>query len=325
MLTFFTTGKPFLDHAGIIQRNALKSWTQVHADVEIILFGDEEGTAEVAEELGIRHEPYVLRSERGTKRLDYLFYRVGMIARHDVLCYINCDIVLLEDFCPALEKVRAAYAQFLMVGRRWDTEVTEAIDVSSAGWKQAIRQRALDADNRRPANWIDYFAFSRGLYAQLMPPFVIGRIYWDNWLVWRALDLDARVVDASDAVVAVHQNHDYGYHPQGKYGMWGDKESWRNFQLAGGHKHLRTIDSAQFRATPSGLTAKRWPWLSHQLHTGARLAWQLRRGTRAVWQDCLWHPLLDLTRPVRHRIGLNQRRVVPAFLRSRPRRYWLDE
>jgi hypothetical protein len=98
VLTFFTTAKPFVGHAEIIQRNALKSSTLVHPDAEVILFGDEGGAAEVARELGIRHEPHVERSEHGTKRLDYLFSTARAIARHDVLCYVNCDIVLMEDF-----------------------------------------------------------------------------------------------------------------------------------------------------------------------------------------------------------------------------------
>ena len=43
MLTFFTTGKPFRGHSGIIQRNALRSWLLLDPDVEVILFGDDEG------------------------------------------------------------------------------------------------------------------------------------------------------------------------------------------------------------------------------------------------------------------------------------------
>lgn len=86
MLTFFTTAKPFLGHADIMQRNALKSWTLVHPDAEVILFGDEHGAAEVARELRIRHERHIERSVLGTKRLDYLFSMARAIARHDVLC-----------------------------------------------------------------------------------------------------------------------------------------------------------------------------------------------------------------------------------------------
>jgi hypothetical protein len=65
MLTFFTTAKPFVGHSGIIQRNALRSWKLLDPDVEVILFGDEEGAAEVSGELGLRHETKVERDERG--------------------------------------------------------------------------------------------------------------------------------------------------------------------------------------------------------------------------------------------------------------------
>ena len=91
MLTLFTTAKAFTGHSEIIQRNALKSWTLLHPDVEIILFGDDAGAVEISRELGLRHEPHVERNEFGTKRIDYIFRRAQQLARHDVLCYSNCD------------------------------------------------------------------------------------------------------------------------------------------------------------------------------------------------------------------------------------------
>src|SRR5439155_17039784 len=51
MLTFFTTAKPFHGHDGIIQRNALRSWTLLHPEVEVNLFGSEEGAAQTAKQL----------------------------------------------------------------------------------------------------------------------------------------------------------------------------------------------------------------------------------------------------------------------------------
>ena len=49
MLTFFTTAKSFAGHINVIQRNAMKSWTLVHSDVEVILFGIDEGAAGCAQ------------------------------------------------------------------------------------------------------------------------------------------------------------------------------------------------------------------------------------------------------------------------------------
>src|SRR5215470_2619460 len=114
MLTFFTTAKPFNGHSGIIQRNALASGKRLNPNAEVILFGDEAGASEVSLELGLRHEPHVKRSQSGMKYLDYMFKRAQEIARHDVLSYVNCDILLMSDYAKALERVREKHRSFLM-------------------------------------------------------------------------------------------------------------------------------------------------------------------------------------------------------------------
>src|SRR3977135_969149 len=73
MITFFTTPKPFRGHIGVIQRNAIESWKRIHPSAEVILFGDEEGAAEAARDLRIRHIPSVKRNEHGTKYLSPIF------------------------------------------------------------------------------------------------------------------------------------------------------------------------------------------------------------------------------------------------------------
>jgi hypothetical protein len=286
MLTFFTTAKPFRGHNGVIQLNALRSWKLLHPDVEVILFGDEEGAAEVSVELGLRHEPHVERNEIGLKRIDYYFDRAQEIARHDVLCYVNCDIILMQDFCRAVERVRSLPSEFLMIGRRWDVEIRELVDFSKPNWRQEIRQRAITANQQRDERWIDYFAFSRGLYYKRVPAFVIGRIVWDNWLLWCAANLGATVVDASDAIQAVHQCHDYSYHPAGEEGVWTDEYAQRNLQLAGGWDHAWFIGYASWILCADGTLRHRrrlrYPnWLIYD-----------------VWLPS-WHFVLDITRPVR--------------------------
>ena len=243
MLTFFTTAKPFRGHNGIIQKNALKSWTLLRPDVEVILFGDEEGAAETARDLGLRHESQVERNEFGTKRLDFMFCRAQAITRHDLLCYINCDILLTQDFCAAVKRVREKHSQFRMVGRRREIEITLPLSLGNKDWESLLRRRVLRNGRQRGPEWIDYFVFSRGLYGQDMPSFVVGRVFWDNWLVWQALASNHPVIDASDAILAVHQNHDYGYHPQGKDGVFNGAEAERNCEAPGRWKYFRHLAS----------------------------------------------------------------------------------
>lgn len=305
MLTFFTTPKPFRGHLDVIQRNALRSWTLLHPDVEVILFGDDEGAAEAARDLGIRHEPQVRRNEHGTKYLTWIFDRAHDMARHHILCYANCDIILTADFHASVERVNAAHTKFLMAGRRWDTDITVPLDFAQPDWDARVRLQALEANRQRPPQWIDYFVFSRGLFHGNTPSFVIGRPGWDNWLLWHARASGAAVVDASELVVAVHQNHDYGYHPEGEKGVWEGEEAQQNYKLLGDGRHFATLENATYRLTPNGFTPNRRHWVIQ----GKR---QFRRTIRRAW-----FALLDWTRPLRHALGLRQRQPTDSLGRER--------
>jgi len=304
MLTFFTTAKPFEGQTAVSQRNALQSWKYLHPEIEIILFGDDAGSAGAAAELHLRFEPHVARNDSGTKRLDYLFDRAQEIARHEILCYVNCDIILTRDFVTAVANLRTLRERFLMVGRRWDVELHGPIDFVKPSWDADVRQLASATNNQRPAYWIDYFVFPRGLYLGQIPPFVIGRVFWDNWLVWRAPGLGAPVVDASAVVQAIHQNHDYGYHPKGKSGVWNDEQSQSNFLHSGGYAHLRAINSADFLLTPDGLKPNRFVRLAFPLSEARRRIVKAKDNLVAFSQSWIWHPILGLTRAMRRKLGL---------------------
>lgn len=307
MLTFFTTAKPFKGHTDIIQQNALKSWKLLHPEVEVIVFGDDEGSAAVCKELGLRHEPHVGRTAGGAIRLDNMFAKAQVLARHDVLCYVNCDIILLQDFLNALEPVRERWAQFLMIGRRWDTDIRESIDFRSPGWQDETRQKALSSGRRHDVLTIDYFAFRRGLYGPQTPPLAIGRFWWDHWLVRRALDLRVPVVDVSRGVVAIHQNHNFAHHPQGWKGLWDSEDARRNLELAGGPGRLATIEKATHRLTRKGRIVRR---LIRLRTYNRRMTVWLKTKRMLAYNIALpsWHFLLDVTRPVRSVLGLRSKR-----------------
>ena len=252
MLTFFTTAKPFVGQSAIIQRNALESWKRLHSDVEVILFGDEAGVAEVCEQLGLRHEPHVERHESGMKYLNHMFKKAQGIARHNYLCYSNCDIVLMDDFIEACRRAVEWRHTFLLTSQRWDTDVREPIKFDLSDWQEILKRHAKATGRLQTPHFIDYFVFANGLYDDV-PPLVVGRSYWDWWLVWKALDEGAPVVDCTPFVVAVHQNHGYDYHPQGKKGTNEDALARRNVELAACGRHLRMLEDSTHRIDVNGL------------------------------------------------------------------------
>jgi hypothetical protein len=305
VLTIFSTPKPFDDgHIGIIQRNALMSWKRLHPEVEVILFGDESGTAEVCKELGLRHEPDVERTGERTKLVRSIFEPAQRLARHEILCYSNCDIILGKDFAEAIRRVSNWTGRFLMVGRRWDSDIAASIDFSDPLWEEKIREYVLREGIQRLYYNIDYFAFSKGIYADI-PPLAIGRVWWDHWLIWKASEQKADVVDASDVVLAMHQNHDYSYHPQGVTGVWHGEGAQQNFKAAGGFRHLKTLEDATHRLTPQSIKPRRFYRLTPARRAVRRVVKIVRDATRVHFL----HPMYDATRSVRHALGLHARNL----------------
>jgi|SRR5882724_1474369 len=295
MLTLFSTPKPFQGHINVIQRNALRSWRQIHPEVEILLFGDDAGAAEVCAELGLRHVPFVRKNRYGTKYLASIYDQAQGLARHDLLCHVNCDILVLEDFPRAVERAARASEPFLLAGRRWDVDIREPLRFEHPGWQNEVRNLAIHTNRQRPSQWIDYFVFRRGLFYKQIPEFVIGRPGWDNWLLWFARNSGARLIDASAVVRAVHQNHDYGYHPEGEKGVWEGEEAQENYALLQGHRRYRTLDNATHLLKPDGMRRNHRDWYV-----------QAKRDAYDRLSPS-WFRLLDVTRPLRQRIGLRQK------------------
>lgn len=229
-LTLFALPKSFRGHIDVIQRNAIRSWIELRPQPEILLFGDDEGTAEIAQEFGLRHIPNIRRNEFGTPLVSDLFQQAQSAASHDTLCYVNSDIILLADFPQAVERVARFRDKFLMVGRRLDLDLAEPIPFDANGWEASLRSRALSQGTMNIARSIDYFVFPRSLYPPL-PAMAIGRFWWDNWLIWKAHALGAAVVDATAVVLAIHQNHDHSHYSGGREAMLEGEEASRNCRL----------------------------------------------------------------------------------------------
>jgi len=201
----------------------------------------------------------------------------------------------MQDFANAVARVAAEQKEFLMIGRRWDTEVADPIAFSETAWTERLREKARARAAQCSGDWIDYFAFRKGFFLGKLPELVIGRVFWDQWLVWKAQEAGAAVVDASDAVMAIHQNHDYGYHPAGKTGVWNDALSQRNYALAGGRWHLRTIDDATHVLGRDGLK----PHPDRRQRAAARIL--------KTAGDAAWITALDWTRPLRGALRLRKK------------------
>ena len=264
-LTVFSVPKPFVGHLGVIQMNALRSWTLLKPECQIIIFGDEPGIAEAAGEIGALHVAEVERNHLGTPRLDWVFDQAQKLAEHRLMCYLNSDIIARSD----LPRTAAAvgFPQFLMLGERTDLEVTEPLDFGT-GWQERLRRRVLAHGSPHGPTGMDYFVFPTGTVRD-MPGFVVGRAGWDNWMVYNARARRIPVIDATRAVGVVHQAHDYTHQHGPRKGTWLDAESVTNRRLVdGGFKTEFLLSDATWRITrPGAKPVRSWCHLRRARHT----------------------------------------------------------
>ncbi len=161
----------------------------------------------------------------------------------------------MDDFMQAIQRI--PFRRFMLTGQRWNLDLEESIAFDSE-WSTRLRDRVHTAGALEGPQAMDYFVFARNTY-QTVPEFAIGRTAWDNWLLYEAFHQSIPVIDATNAITIVHQNHDYSHHPQGTEGIWNGPESRKNLELLGGrHYAFFMLDLADRQMTPNGLNRPKW-------------------------------------------------------------------
>jgi hypothetical protein len=243
-LTIFTAPKPFTNpHIATIQRNALCSWKNLGPEVEVILVGEEAGLAEAAADLGLAHLPQVRRNAQGTPLVSSIFSLARSHSSTPVYAYVNADILLMPDFIQAARQVASQVERFLIVGQRWDLDVTRELDFSP-GWPERLAAEVQSRGRLHPPSGSDYFIFPQACFRDV-PAFAIGRAGWDNWMIYSARREGWPVIDATRAIQIVHQDHDYSHLP-GSQSHYRLPETAENVRLAGGRRTIFSLADADY-------------------------------------------------------------------------------
>lgn len=231
MLTIFSSPRPFTEKRyEKIQMNAIESWKRLRPRPEIILFGDERhesGIGKLIEAGGCIQRVDVRRNRWGTPLLGDLMLKAQSMAETDLVAWVNTDMILLKDFMEAIKRVERQLRQFLLIGAKWRL-YGEPPDIDfSDDWQRHVRKLCKRGGERQPRSGSNYQAFTNGLFRGHLydrlehrpekhidgdfpieyPPIAWGRIRMDTWLVWQCLRREIPVIDATDVILAVHQDH----------------------------------------------------------------------------------------------------------------------
>ncbi len=241
--------------------------------MDVILVGEEEGLAEAARDLGVKHIPQVTRNEQGTPLVSSIFAAARENSSSALLGYVNADIIFLPDLLSTTRQVAELAEKFILVGQRWDLDVLEVLDFSE-NWEASLHQEIHSQGKLHPPAGSDYFIFPRVCY-QDIPDFAIGRAGWDNWMIYQARKQGWLAVDATQVITIVHQQHHYTHLPFGKSHRR-VPETDENIRLAGGREITRfSLLDVDRRLVAGTLHGRKWgkATLRRAIETYPLLAW----------------------------------------------------
>jgi hypothetical protein len=228
-IAILTMPKSFKDsnEVAIRQQNAITSWLALRPQPSVFLCGNDI-SKEVQTKFGAGHICDIATNKHGSLLLDSLLTIAQEQTEHNLLIYINCDIILTSNFIGAIKACADHFDNFLMIGQRTDVNFPDKLDTTKPNWEKHLRElvSARNGKLHHPCG-CDYFVFTRKLYGDNLLPLAMARTTWDNYLIWLALQKNIPVVDATNVVLAIHQNH--ARSPRSKEG----EEAKANQKMAG--------------------------------------------------------------------------------------------
>ncbi|MCS7297171.1 MAG: hypothetical protein RMK19_06685 [Bacteroidia bacterium] len=293
MITLFACPRGFTDpETALAQVKAIQSWLLLQPRPQIILFGDEPGVREIAQQYALEHIPEVQLTAHGTPILSDIFRIARTQAKHKYLAYVNADICIGKRIYEAIKVAEKKWPHFLLVSSPHVVPY-EKLEIRAGFEEEALNQLV---SSPTPSG-ADLFIFSKLVYDKVyvsMPPFIVGRLFWDFWLMAEAVLRGIPCIDGSEYALTFHpldkrsthasKNVDafYAYKPHHK------EESAYNVSLFDvGHEISRT--ELSYYLTRDGRIAKR--------NAGGRWeAWVRQHMKRLLDQTASWRYSLGLYR-----------------------------
>ncbi|KAJ8321377.1 hypothetical protein KUTeg_001059 [Tegillarca granosa] len=195
LLTLFTTWNPTMQKP-IVYNNALRNWASLSPNIKTVVFSNNSDVSNIAKRYGWKVLPITKTACFGTPVLRTMFQETIKRERifNEGLVKTLTEITLNPEF---------ALGPILVVGKR--------VDVNISKLHEPVVNSTRDVDNLARSGKLswgfagDYY-FTNDLFPwEYVPDLVIGRPLVDNWLIWYARQIGAKVIDTSGTVLAVHQ------------------------------------------------------------------------------------------------------------------------
>lgn len=231
-IIFFSLPRKFEGIFDIIQTNAITSRTQFIPTKNIVLFGDDQWTKEICEDLWITHHIPLQYNFDKVPYFSYLLQEMCMLYPDKIICYINSDIIITSNFIEFIENTEIPFENFMISWHRRNIEVKEFIDFSKKS-RETVLHKKCETSGKKANTWDDFFIFPSFIFKDIPILPYIMRPFFDNFMIYICLRNKIPLIDATNSITTVHQKHDYNYYQEAQKSPLTRKESLYNLNLIG--------------------------------------------------------------------------------------------
>ena len=258
----YTMTRPFVGEFDTIQLNTFRAWQALGLDMAVFCERSYDALY-MRDTLGFDGITGVRTNSSAIPLVNAIIAlgeTLGLRNYHDTFVCANADNIFLPDFLTAIPIVAAKSTErrfngFCAVGRRTNLDVAHKLDFTAPAIFDELADAAKKAQSEghlASYHAVDWFAYlPAGLFGDV-PDFAIGRGQYDCWLLNRAVEAGALVVDVTDAVTVIHQNHSPATATSGR---WGEESAMSNRELAG--DAVMGINETPFVMTAEGEIVER--------------------------------------------------------------------
>lgn len=204
MITLYSWPKPMEGEFGQIQYNALMSWKEIKQAEVYLIDNETHDLEDIADNIGAVVID-IERNEFGTPVLSEVIN--DMYSRgNEYNMWVNTDIILPNFREVVLDVIDYELGEFMVVTTRWDVDMSIPYSYHE-NWVQYVYQRTLTSGQLHKPCGSDVFIWKGDWLKGVVPDFALARAAWDNWLMWKTLDLGLPLVDATRSIITIHQEH----------------------------------------------------------------------------------------------------------------------
>jgi len=224
IITFVTAFKKFTGVYDMIQKSALYSWQA--NDIRVLAPTNEVGVENNCKGFS---NVTLLRDVKRAREIGFpnqspiipdLLEKAIEMTTTPLLALINSDIIIPSDFSVKIERIVEKYGfDAFMAAVRHDISLLYFVD-SPEAYKKVLGEPRKIYDQSTSS---DIFITSKFWWKKMlktMPPFILGRYCWDNWIHSYAEVYIAKRFNCTDVIPILHceHGHDHLFHQEKAHG-----------------------------------------------------------------------------------------------------------